>query len=157
MDSLDDLAAVDALQVDAGDAEVAVSELALDDNQRHALAGHLDGVGVTELMWREPAPHSCRGGGAPQLGTRRSRRPVPSPRRAVDHAQQWTDRERAPHVKLGLELLPSPCVHADLAATPALTAPDQERAAALIEIALGQSQSLLDAQPSSPHDHDQSA
>jgi hypothetical protein len=31
---LDDLAAVDALQTDAGDAEVAVSELPLDDDQR---------------------------------------------------------------------------------------------------------------------------
>jgi hypothetical protein len=27
----------------------------------------------------------------------------------------------------------------------------------LIEVALGQSQSLLNAQPGSPHDHDQSA
>jgi hypothetical protein len=44
-----------------------VAELALDDDQRHSLAGHLDGVGVTELMWRGPAPHACRGGGAPQL------------------------------------------------------------------------------------------
>jgi hypothetical protein len=33
VDSLDDLAAVDALEVDARDAEVAVSELALDDDQ----------------------------------------------------------------------------------------------------------------------------
>jgi hypothetical protein len=30
--------------------------------------GHLDDVGVTELVWREAAPHSSRGGGAPQLG-----------------------------------------------------------------------------------------
>jgi hypothetical protein len=82
---------------------------------------------------------------------------VPSARRAVDDAQQRTDRERAPHVKPGLELLPSPCVHADLATTPALAAADQHCAAAWIEIALGQSQSLLDAQPGSPHDHDQCA
>jgi hypothetical protein len=34
MDGLDDLAAVDGLQVDAGDAEVAMPELALDDDQR---------------------------------------------------------------------------------------------------------------------------
>jgi hypothetical protein len=65
---LDDLAALDALQVDGGDAEVAMSELALDDDQWHAFASHLDGVGVPELMWREPAPHSGRVGGAPQLG-----------------------------------------------------------------------------------------
>jgi hypothetical protein len=46
---------------------------------------------------------------------------------------------------------------ADLATTRALAAADQHCAAAWIEIALGQSQSLLDAQPGSPHDHDQSA
>jgi hypothetical protein len=40
-----------------------VSELALDDDQRDAFAGHLNGVGVTELMRRKPAPHSRRGGG----------------------------------------------------------------------------------------------
>src|SRR5918992_161222 len=86
MDGLDDLAAVDALEVDAGDAEVAVSELALDDDQWHAFACHLDGVGVAELMRREAAPHSCRGGGAPQLGACRRGRPVATARRAVDDA-----------------------------------------------------------------------
>jgi hypothetical protein len=49
------------------------------------------------------------------------------------------------------------CVHADLATTPVLAAADQHCAAAGMEIALGQGQSLLDAQPGSPHDHDQSA
>src|SRR5919198_4366228 len=38
---LDDLAAVDALQIHGSDAEVAVAELALDDDQRDAFAGHL--------------------------------------------------------------------------------------------------------------------
>src|SRR3954451_23410135 len=81
-------------------------------------------------MWREATPHSCRARGAPQLGTRRGRRPVSPARGAVDDAQQRTDRERAPHVKPGVELLPSPCVHADLATTPALAAADEHRAAA---------------------------
>jgi hypothetical protein len=39
---------VDALQIDRRDAEGAVAELALDDDQRHALAGHLHGVRVPE-------------------------------------------------------------------------------------------------------------
>jgi hypothetical protein len=30
----------------------------LDDDQRHALARHLDGVGVAELMQREASPHA---------------------------------------------------------------------------------------------------
>jgi hypothetical protein len=38
VDRFDDFGVVDALQVDRGDAEVAVSELALDDDQRHAFA-----------------------------------------------------------------------------------------------------------------------
>jgi hypothetical protein len=46
VDRVDDLGAVDALEVDRGDAEVGVPELALDDDQRHALARHLHGVGV---------------------------------------------------------------------------------------------------------------
>ena len=46
VDGVDDLGVVDALEIDRGDAEVGVAELALDDDQRHALAGHLDGVGV---------------------------------------------------------------------------------------------------------------
>jgi hypothetical protein len=83
---LDDLAAVDALEVDGGDAEVAVSELAVDGDQRDAFASHLDGVGMTELVWGEAVPHSCRGGGAPQLGACRGGRPVASARGAVDDA-----------------------------------------------------------------------
>src|SRR4051794_24918201 len=42
-----------ALQVDRGDAEVAVAQLTLDDDQRHAFVSHLDGVGVSELIGRE--------------------------------------------------------------------------------------------------------
>jgi hypothetical protein len=53
VDGVDDLGAVDALQIDRGDAEVGVPELALDDEQRHAFPGHLDGVCVPELVRRE--------------------------------------------------------------------------------------------------------
>ena len=73
VNGVDDLGAVDALQVDRGDAEARVAELALDDDQRHALASHLDGVGVPELVGREAAPHSCRGRRAPQVRACRSR------------------------------------------------------------------------------------
>jgi hypothetical protein len=100
-----------------------VSEVALADDQRDAFPGHLHGVGVTELVWREPAPHSCRRGGAPQLGACCGRRPVASARSAVEDAEQWTDRERAPDVKPRLELFPSLCIHADLAAAVALAVP----------------------------------
>jgi hypothetical protein len=49
-----------------------VPELALDHDGRDAFAGHLGGVGVAGLVWREAAPRSCRGGGAPQLGASRA-------------------------------------------------------------------------------------
>jgi hypothetical protein len=38
VDGFDDLGVIDPLQVDGGDAEVAVAELALDDDQRDAFA-----------------------------------------------------------------------------------------------------------------------
>jgi hypothetical protein len=47
-----------------------VAELALDDDQRHALAGHLDGVGVAELVRREASPHAGLAGDASQLRAR---------------------------------------------------------------------------------------
>jgi len=55
MDGVDDLAAVDPFQVDAGDAEVRVPELALDNDQRDALSSHLDRVRMPRLM-RSEAP-----------------------------------------------------------------------------------------------------
>jgi len=70
VDGVDDLGVVDALELDRGDAEVAVAELALDDDERHALVRHLDGVGVAKLVRRE-APTNARGRSrAAQLSTR---------------------------------------------------------------------------------------
>jgi hypothetical protein len=47
-----------------------VAELALDDDERHALVRHLDGVGVMELVGHE-APTIARGcARAAQPGTR---------------------------------------------------------------------------------------
>jgi hypothetical protein len=70
VDGFDDLGVVDALEVDRGDAEVAVAELALDNNERHALVRRLDGVRVAELVGRE-APANARGcGRTAQLCTR---------------------------------------------------------------------------------------
>ena len=52
MNGVDDFAVVDALEGDGGDAEVGVVELALDDVERDAFAGHFDGVGVAQLVRR---------------------------------------------------------------------------------------------------------
>jgi hypothetical protein len=84
MNRVDDLAVVEALEVDRGDAEVDVSELALDDQQRHALASHLHGVRVTKLMRGEALSHAGL-----SRRTERGERFLPSAYRlleAADHA-----------------------------------------------------------------------
>jgi hypothetical protein len=68
VDGVDDLGVVDALEVDRGDPEVAVAELALDDGQLDALVGNLDGMRVTQLMGCEAAPHAGGRGSASQVG-----------------------------------------------------------------------------------------
>jgi hypothetical protein len=56
-----------------------------------------------------------------------------------------------------LQFVPTAGVDADLAPSAALAASDGQRAAASIEIGLGERECFLDAQPGSPQDHDQSA
>ena len=63
VDGVDDFGVVDAAEVDRGDAEVGVPELALDDDQGDAFSRHLDGVGVTELVGGEPSPDTGLLGG----------------------------------------------------------------------------------------------
>jgi hypothetical protein len=58
VDGVDDLGVVDALEINAGDSEVGVSELALDHVQGDAFAGHLDGVRVAQLVRCEPSAHA---------------------------------------------------------------------------------------------------
>src|SRR5215210_1349258 len=98
-------------------------------------------------MWREAAPHSRRRGGTPQLGACRSGCPMAPTGRAIDDAEQRTDRQLASQFEPRVELFPAPCVHADLAAASALAAPNQEGAAALIEVAFGERERFLNAQP----------
>src|SRR5215210_4252130 len=102
----------------------------------------LDGVGVAQLVWSEAAPYSGHGSGAAEVGSCRGGRPVATARCAADDAQERTDRELAPHLKPGLQLFPAPGIHADLAAAPALSVPDQQRATALVQVAFGESERL---------------
>jgi hypothetical protein len=62
VNGLDDLCVIDALEVDGGDAEVAMAKLALDDDKRHSLVRHLDRAGVPKLMRRKSAPHASHRG-----------------------------------------------------------------------------------------------
>jgi hypothetical protein len=47
-----------------------LARLTLDDDQRDALACHLDSVSMAELVWRESPPHAGSRGGVAQLGAR---------------------------------------------------------------------------------------
>ncbi len=69
MDSVDDFGRVYALKVGAGDPEVGVSELALDDRERYALTCHFDSVSVPELMRRKPPTNASLFGESSQLST----------------------------------------------------------------------------------------
>ena len=57
---------VDALQMDGRNPEVGMAQLALDDVERDALVGELDGVGVAQLVGRKPPSDAGLGGDAPQ-------------------------------------------------------------------------------------------
>ena len=67
MDCADDLADVDALEVDAGDPRVGVPELTLDHDERNALVGHFDRMSVPQPVRRERPPHTRLSGSIVQL------------------------------------------------------------------------------------------
>ncbi len=54
-------------------------------------------------------------------------------------------------------MVPAPLVHPDLAALVALSVAHEQRAAALVEIRLGERERLLDSQPAPPENDDQAA
>jgi len=60
-----------------------------------AFASHLDCVGVSQLMRREPATIPGRHGDTPELRAHSGRRPVTAARRVRDDAQQRPDGQLA--------------------------------------------------------------
>jgi hypothetical protein len=110
------------MQIDRGHAEVAVSELALDEIERYALAHELDRVCVTQLVRGEASSHTGARGTPAQR--RPSGRGIPGPPLGppVDDAEQRPDRHVLAHEQPRLELFETPVVHVDLASAPALTA-----------------------------------
>ena len=91
-----------------------------------------------------------------QLGTHSGVRPHASARWSGHDAKQRADRELGSGVKPGLELLPGPLVHPDLAAMAALAAPHEQRPAASVQVALVERQGLVNAQSGAPEHDDQS-
>jgi hypothetical protein len=104
-----------------------MAQLALDDVERHALVGELDGVGVAQLVGCEAARTAAFRGDAPQLRAGGVARPGPAAGPTVDHAQQRADRHRQPELEPEAEVIPAPAVHADLAAAASFRVADQYR------------------------------
>jgi hypothetical protein len=120
-------------------------QLALDDVERHALAGQLECVRVAQLVRREPAPDARPRRAAAELAADSRGRPRPPAGAAVDDAEQRPDGQLGPRGEPGAQVFSAPLVHAHLAPAAALAATNQERAAALVEVVLHERQRLLDA------------
>jgi hypothetical protein len=60
------------------------------------------------------------------------------------------ERQLEPQLEPELELVPAPGIHADFAAPASLPALDDQGAAALIEVGLGDGERFLDAQSGAP-------
>src|SRR5215218_7882646 len=91
-----------------------MSELALDDVERHAFPGELDGVGVAQLMRRKAPPDTRLGGEPTELDPDAGARPGPASRRSVDDAERRPARQPNPGGGPGHRLPPPPPVNADL-------------------------------------------
>jgi hypothetical protein len=111
--------------------------------RRDAIAGHLDSVGVAELVRGEAAPNAGAGPSTTQVVAGRGVRPVPSARRAGDDAEQRADREPESCLEPRVQVLPAPCIHSDLAAVVLLSLPNEQRAAPRFEIGFGERERFL--------------
>lgn len=88
MDSVDDLGVVDASWIHQCDAEISVAKLSLNDVDRYTLPGHLNRVGVAELVRREPAPDAGSAGYCAEFLPGRCGGPGSAAGGAVDDAEQ---------------------------------------------------------------------
>ena len=134
-----------------------MAELALDDQQRYAFAGHLDRVGLPQLMRREPSSNSGLGGCGVELRPDAGGCPWAAAGRAAEHAEQRAGRQRFPHAEPRVELLPRPPVHAEFPALAALAVTDQDGASIRVYVALVQRECFADSQTRSPEYDDEAA
>jgi hypothetical protein len=81
-------------------------ELPLYDEQRDTLAGHLDGVSVSQLVRRYPSANAGSTRRGVELDTDPGGRTRPTARRAPEHAEQRPDRESGTEPQPRVQLLP---------------------------------------------------
>jgi hypothetical protein len=101
-DRCDHLGGADPGQVGARGRHIAVPELSLQDRQRHAFTGELNGVRVAELMWREPAPDASVGREPSELCAHGGARPGAEARGSVRRSRRTTVRPAAACVRLAM-------------------------------------------------------
>jgi hypothetical protein len=121
-----------------------MSQLSLYDYQRDSFAGHFDRAGMPELMRRKPATNPGGLSSAPQLASHSSRGAWPAAGRAPQYAEQCADGQGRAELEPGIEMLPRPAVHPNLAPPAALPGANQDRAALPVEIGLGQRERFAD-------------
>jgi len=131
MNGVDDLGVIDPTQIHRRDPEIGMPELPLYDQQRDTLAGHLDGVSMSQLVRRNSTANACGMSRRVELDTDPGGRTRPPARRAPKHAEQRPDRERGTELQPRVQLLPRPPVHPDLTTLVTLPVPDQNGASFL--------------------------
>jgi hypothetical protein len=129
--------------------------LALNDDERDPLVGHLDRVRVTQLVRSEATSNAGGHRQMAQGGPSGGCRPGPPGRRPTHNTEQSADGHRQAHLEPLVEMLPPPGVHADLATAAALPSADEDAATSRVEVALRERQRLVDPQPRAPEQHDQ--
>jgi len=127
------------------------------ERQRDPFVEQLDGVGVTELVRREPSALSSGGRDSAPLDPDGAGRPRAAAGRPVDHAEQRPDRKLGPVMGPRLERRPRPGVHSDRAPLIVLAVPDEDGPATRVEVRLGQRESVRDPKPGTPEHDNQSA
>jgi hypothetical protein len=134
-----------------------MAELALNDDQRDALARHLDHVGLTELVRSEARPDTSTHRCAAQLLSGGGLRPGAAAGRSSEDAEQRADGPLDADGQPVVELFPGPVVHADFEAAAAFAAADEHCAVAGVEVSLCERERFVDAQPGAPEHDDQPA
>ena len=119
--------------------------LPLYNEQWDTLAGHLDGVSVSQLVRRYPSANAGSISRGVQLDTDPRGRTRPTAGRASEHAEQRSDRERGTEHQPRVQLLPGPPVHPDFATLVALPVRYQHGASFWVEIALVQRERFADS------------
>jgi hypothetical protein len=116
--------------------------------------GELDRVRVPQLMRREAAAHAALGGELPEFAADGRGWPSATAGRAVDDAEQRSDRQLHAVLEPPVEVIETPVIHPRLAALVVLPVPDQQRPASLVDIGLAGREGFRDPRPAAPQHRD---